>query len=55
MKRPLDQAKLLLFALLRSSATALATGEKTRVVVPQAQNIQLRLATREWNEGVFFI
>lgn len=49
MKRPSDQAKLLLFALLRSSATALATGEKTRLMLPQAQNIQLRLATREWN------
>jgi ribosomal protein S18 acetylase RimI-like enzyme len=47
MKRPADQAKLLLFALLRSTATALATtGEKTRLVLPQAQNIQLRLATR---------
>lgn len=47
MKRPSDQAKLLLFALLRGTATALAsTGEKTRLVVPQAQTIQLRLATR---------
>ena len=47
MKRPADQAKLLLFALLRSSATAIATtGEKTRLIIPQAQNIQLRLATR---------
>eukprot|EP00980_Cylindrotheca_fusiformis_P012463 scaffold3055_cov143-Cylindrotheca_fusiformis.AAC.4 len=45
MKRPSDQAKLLLFALLRSSATALATGEK-RLVLQQFQNIQLRLATR---------
>ena len=48
MKRPSDQAKLLFFALLRSTATALATtGEKTRMVLPQAQNIQLRLATSE--------
>jgi ribosomal protein S18 acetylase RimI-like enzyme len=47
MKRPADQAKLLLFALLRSTATALATtGEKTRLVLPQTQIIQLRLATR---------
>jgi ribosomal protein S18 acetylase RimI-like enzyme len=47
MKRPADQAKLLLFALLRSTATALATtGEKARIVLPQTQNIQLRLATR---------
>ena len=48
MKRPSDQAKLLFFALLRGTATALATtGEKTAVsklaVLP---NIQLRLATR---------
>jgi len=43
-----DQAKLLLFALLRSTATALATtGEKARLVVPPPSvNIQLRLATR---------
>ena len=47
MKRPADQAKLLLFALLRSTATAIATtGEKTRLVLPQTQTIQLRLATR---------
>jgi peptide alpha-N-acetyltransferase len=47
MKRPADQAKLLLFALLRSTATALATtGEKTRLILPQTHNIQLRLATR---------
>jgi ribosomal protein S18 acetylase RimI-like enzyme len=47
MKRPSDQAKLLFFALLRSTATALATtGEKsscTRLILP---NIQLRLAKR---------
>jgi ribosomal protein S18 acetylase RimI-like enzyme len=42
MKRP----SAVLFALLRSTATALATGEKTRFVLPQTQNIQLRLATR---------
>ena len=56
MKRPADQAKLLLFALLRSTATALATrGEKTSrlVVLPQvAQNIQLRLANRSDVPGI---
>ncbi len=48
MKRPADQAKLLFFALLRSTATALATtGEKgSRIILPPTQNIQLRLATR---------
>lgn len=47
MKRPGDQAKLLFFALLRSTATALATtGEKTRIMLPQTHNIQLRLATK---------
>jgi peptide alpha-N-acetyltransferase len=49
MKGPSDQAKLLLFALLRSTATALATtGEKSaasRMILP-TMNIQLRLATR---------
>jgi ribosomal protein S18 acetylase RimI-like enzyme len=51
MKGPSDQAKLLLFALLRSTATALATtGEKSvaasaRMMLP-TMNIQLRLATR---------
>ncbi|CAJ1950351.1 unnamed protein product [Cylindrotheca closterium] len=41
MKRP-----RLLFALLRSSVTALATGEKTRIILPQTQNIQVRLAKK---------
>jgi hypothetical protein len=50
MERPADQAKLLLFALLRSTATALATtGENTQLILRQTQiqthNIQLRLAT----------
>lgn len=46
MKRPSDQAKLLLFALLRSTAALASTSEKARLVLPQTQNIQLRLATR---------
>jgi ribosomal protein S18 acetylase RimI-like enzyme len=50
MKGPSDQAKLLLFALLRSTATALATtGEKSaasRMLLPTNLNIQLRLATK---------
>ena len=47
MKRPSDQAKLLFFALLRGTATALATtGEKTAVPKILMPNIQLRLATR---------
>ena len=50
MKGPSDQAKLLLFALLRSTATALATtGEKSaasRMLLPNNLNIQLRLATK---------
>jgi ribosomal protein S18 acetylase RimI-like enzyme len=47
MKRPSDQAKLLLFALLRSTATALATtGDKSTVPKLLLPNIQLRLATR---------
>lgn len=45
MKRPSDQAKLLFFALLRSTTALATTGEKARMVLPQAQNIQLRLAT----------
>jgi ribosomal protein S18 acetylase RimI-like enzyme len=42
MKRP----ELLMFALLRSSATALATTGEKVFLSPQTQHIQLRLATR---------
>jgi peptide alpha-N-acetyltransferase len=42
MKRP----ELLMFALLRSSATALATTGEKLFIPQQTQNIQLRLATR---------